>query len=637
MQKVVLSSTTKLQEKRICTSSSLSKESMKMDSDVKTDIAQQQSVVAEIKEIRVAKCNNQNGQRRWDKSQYCLYCNKKISKIGRHLLSMHKEELDVKRLISLKDEKCVASRKEKDLLFEKLRKRGNFTHNQKVYTDGFGELVVEKRPSVDAPYHHFLPCEYCLGYYHKVELRRHMRTCKFKPQSQDCCPGRVQSKASMLIYKNPVASNALRKVIAAMVVDDVSLCVRNDPLIIKFGNSLCQRLRKSGEQKYHISNKMRELGRLVIEARQYCEEIKTLSDCVRPTMFEFVIQAVTVLCGWNEEDGTIQNPSIGIKLGHSLVKTAKIKKGDAIIAEDNELKISCDDFCSLIEMKWNDEISRCSREELECRKWNQPQMLPLTSDLQILRKHLKETTNTAISALSSNNSDASAWRELSTAILVGLILFNRRRGGEPAALEINDFEKRRNGDMNDEIKKSLSAFELKLCSIFKRIEVRGKRGRKVPLIITKEMEKAMVLLINLRNSVGVNPQNPFVFSVPGSGSLKNIRGPDALRKHVKLCKNLTSPDTVRSTNLRKHIATLSQVLNLDSGDMEMLARFLGHDIAVHKEYYRLPEDTLQLAKCSKLLLVMEKGASNFTGKSLNEIEVDINGKAQTLSFSILYC
>jgi hypothetical protein len=35
--------------------------------------------------------------------------------------------------------------------------------------------------------------------------------------------------------------------------------------------------------------------------------------------------------------------------------------------------------------------------------------------------------------------------------------------------------------------------------------------------------------------------------------------------------------------------------------------FMGHDLSVHKNYYRLPESTLQVAKISKILLLMEKG------------------------------
>jgi len=55
--------------------------------------------------------------------------------------------------------------------------------------------------------------------------------------------------------------------------------------------------------------------------------------------------------------------------------------------------------------------------------------------------------------------------------------------------------------------------------------------------------------------------------------------------------------------------------------MDQLANFLGHDIRVHREFYRLPESTLQLAKVSKLLMAMEKGKlSDVKGKGLKTLK-----------------
>ena len=52
-----------------------------------------------------------------------------------------------------------------------------------------------------------------------------------------------------------------------------------------------------------------------------------------------------------------------------------------------------------------------------------------------------------------------------------------------------------------------------------------------------------------------------------------------------------------STSLRKHIAVVSQVLALK----DVLANFMGDDIRVHREFYRLPEDT-QSEQCIRKLL-----------------------------------
>ena len=50
--------------------------------------------------------------------------------------------------------------------------------------------------------------------------------------------------------------------------------------------------------------------------------------------------------------------------------------------------------------------------------------------------------------------------------------------------------------------------------------------------------------------------------------------------------------------------------------MDQLANFLGHDIRIHREFYRLPEKTLQLAKVSKVLMA-------YGGISIEEVIVPL--------------
>lgn len=203
-------------------------------------------------------------------------------------------------------------------------------------------------------------------------------------------------------------------------------------------------------------------------------------------------------------------------------------------------------------------------------------------------------------------------------------MFNRRRQGEPAKLKMCQLE-REDDELNDEVTKSLSEFEKKLCTNLRRLEVRGKRGRKVPLILTKRNEEAIQLLVKVRDCIGVSSSNPYVFAVVSNNSGNFIRGNDALRKHV-LLSHLKRPDVITSTKLRKHIATLSQLLNLEERELEMLANFMGHDITIHREFYRLPEHSLQLAKVGKLLVMLDEGkCSEYVGKSLDEINIDLQG------------
>ena len=252
-------------------------------------------------------------------------------------------------------------------------------------------------------------------------------------------------------------------------------------------------------------------------------------------------------------------------MGQLLTKICYLLKGEAIIAGDKIAKEAASDLDQLISMRWNDEISKVSRTELETRKWNKPQLLPLTEDLKKFRDHLVLKRQDAINSLAHDGSDVKAWRNLCTATLSSILLLNRRRSGEVAKVRVVSLiDARKQDNVSDEIKKSLSAFEVELCKSLTRVEIRGKHGRKVPILLTKSLTQAIDLLSKTRETVGVMDKNKYFFAVPNS--LNYIRGNDALRKHVKLAK-LQCPMAVTSTKLRKHIATLSQLLNLQEREL----------------------------------------------------------------------
>ena len=72
------------------------------------------------------------------------------------------------------------------------------------------------------------------------------------------------------------------------------------------------------------------------------------------------------------------------------------------------------------------------------------------------------------------------------------------------------------------------------------------------------------------------------------------------------------------------MATMSQLLSLKDNELDLLAQFMGHDIRTHRHFYRLPEDTLQLAKLSKLFLLMEQGTvKNLSGRTLDNVLLEV--------------
>jgi hypothetical protein len=344
-----------------------------------------------------------------------------------------------------------------------------------------------------------------------------------------------------------------------------------------------------------------------------------------PEKFPVVVSSVRELCGWSAEKHSCAIPSLALKLGHSVKKCAMIVKADSIITLDDSRRKKVDDFFSLCSLEWNDDVSSTALETLKTAKMNKPQRLPLTEDLQKLSKMLNETiVSKSMSLLETVN--VTTWYELAEATLAKFILFNRKRSGEAERLLVETYSNRNRDTTPDtDIFNSLSASEKLMCSTLERIEIRGKFGRTVPVILPPELVGALDLLVKYRDAVNVNRNNPFLFARPYFNSISCLRGSDCLRKFANTC-NAVCPENITSTRLRKHVATVSQILNLGKNELDLLAQFMGHDVRVHRSYYRLPDDTLQLAKISKILVALDRGQmSTFTGQSLEEMTIDPEG------------
>ena len=57
-----------------------------------------------------------------------------------------------------------------------------------------------------------------------------------------------------------------------------------------------------------------------------------------------------------------------------------------------------------------------------------------------------------------------------------------------------------------------------------------------------------------------------------------------------------SSKTITSTYLRKYIATVAEVLNLNSTEIDRLASHFGHDVSVHRRFYHLQEEHIEVSK-----------------------------------------
>ena len=154
------------------------------------------------------------------------------------------------------------------------------------------------------------------------------------------------------------------------------------------------------------------------------------------------------------------------------------------------------------------------------------------------------------------------------------------------------------------------------------VETVGKRGNKVPVLLTPEMKKAIDLLITTRNAVGVSKKNLYIFARPYKKSDGYMRASDCLRKVTREL-DLELPEAITSTKLRKYVATIAQVIDLKDSELEWLARHMGHDIRIHRQFYRLHDSTLEMAKVGRLLMAVDQGKiKKYAGKTLADISIN---------------
>ncbi|XP_072383264.1 uncharacterized protein [Diabrotica undecimpunctata] len=437
------------------------------------------------------------------------------------------------------------------------------------------------------------------------------------------------------------------EVFPRMKADKISMEAKNDFLIRAFGT----RYLKTHREKHFIavtSRKMRELSKILIEMRKIDPSISTMFSALRPKYFDAFVEATKRIACYDPEKDIYLSPTFAMNIVRSLKQCCDIeitfayKKQTAYLSVSTAtIEAELKTFIHLFETNWSFEVSSQAANNLNLNKWNKVTIVPLANDLKLLRSHLVKLADDATKILQNYLNDATvenapqktdsenilkledikAFNNLIESVYCRVILLNRKRSGELQRMYFHTYVNSIGNEKYEEFQKAVSPSEKILLSSMKREFIRGKRGRGVPVLFNPEVQNHIDILLAVRNAF-VPRDNPYLFAPAKSSS--HLIGYKILGKHAKLsgAKNATS---ITSTRLRKHLATLSQLLNLSDGEIEQLATFMGHTPGVHRNSYRLPDDIYQTTKIAKLLMVMENGtANNYKGKSLDEVEIDMD-------------
>ena len=547
-----------------------------------------------------------NKLRFFDKRQCCFYCFKLHSKISKHYQVCHSTEEKVKEIMKHSPGEL------KNMLMEELRHLGNYNHNLKVLKKKSGNLIVVRRPTNKTGYDRYLPCVHCLGFFKRDELYSHTTSCKFNTTKDDS--SRI-SESKLLVVAGSDDTDFMKMFITRARSDDINTIVRNDALLLSFGELLydCH-----GEDRYnYITQRLREMGRLLKQAHSIFPDIK-LINLLSPQNFYTVIRITKDMI--YSEKILDSSRSFWLRVGHSIKRCCLIMKSRGIKTNDLNLKSQAEDFLKLYEEKW---IKSIPSERISDDQPDNEQILSLTANLVKLSNYLDQNIKIILEENESELTESS-WVLLSKLTLLKLIHFNKSQRCDVGEILLKDYLNRTHFD--DEIHNTLSDFEKKLSNLnfLDFLKIQSKKGHLVPLIFTEDISRAMSLLS--KNRQFVNENNEFFFANKGEFSLRHKE----VLKEICMEANVQNIELFTSFTRRKYVAATFLILSLNTKELDILANHIGHDLQNNREFYRLESSTSELMKISEsLLAVKSPKAHKFAGQTIFKMSTRLSDRSRT--------
>ncbi|KAM3611775.1 uncharacterized protein V6R79_024065 [Siganus canaliculatus] len=499
----------------------------------------------------------------FDRRNYCLFCSKPVSKMARHLEQLHSDKKEVAAAFQF-----PKNSRDRLKIWIALIKQGNFAHNKKVLKTGKGQLAATKRPNSARCALDFVHCLYCRGLYIKKAIFKHMKS----------CPDRVKDADELQIGRKRIVSlcvldasedlnitEGLKNILSYMTYNEVTQTIIDDKVILQFGESLYKHYGSNTKKHEYIRQNLRQIGRLVLEARKITP-LKKLEDFFLPSTFKHVVSAVNVLAGYDAANRRYNIPSLAIKLGYNLQKICGIVEDNAIQNGNKSLAESAQSFLSAYKKRWNKCVSSGALLTLRETKKNTDKMVPFAQDVKLLLFHMEEVHLVAEKNLRDSPS-AEHYAALVKVILARTIIFNRTRTTEVSSITLNAFSLRKISYSDSDEDIAMSDLERNMCRFFTRIDIRAKCGRVVPVLLKPSFVSAMELFVEARGACGVPSENPFLFGRPQC--LTSFSGSDAVHSYVKECA-AKNPEALTSAKIRKHYATMLQLISLDDNEADRI-------------------------------------------------------------------
>ncbi|KAK0076290.1 hypothetical protein PV326_010903 [Microctonus aethiopoides] len=562
------------------------------------------------------------------KKHFCFYCKTFQTVISRHLPTVHKDEPEVRELLMFKPSEWIfreyLESKERRELINLLRLKGDYFFNSNSGLND-GEKLVTRQPNAKNPKKasEFKTCHKCLGAF--LNIHRHRLKCLDGSSMHHRSNPTLSRAVAGHIHKD--SNQKLRKLFSVMRDDDITIALRYDVLLIAFGNELCDKYTKQ-QQHDMISSRLRDLGKLILKVRENQDNVKYIHDflsLIDPQMYKYIMDAIKNITGADSDNRSRRAPSTALSYGIYIKKIARCYRRQCLENGEYDNLETIKFFLQLHEDKYPIVINKLAHEIQTVNKRHKKVVLPLTSDIKIFWSYVRKQYNDALTNLNTQYS-YSDYDDLNKSTLLLVLIFNHKRPGELERVTIDDYERATKfSESNKEEYEKLSEENKKFVNEHMRFELGGKKDRNVPVIISQEMKTGIDTLLKYRNHAGICPDNPMIFALPGyeiAGRYKHLRTCVLMREFSEK-SNVSNPKTLRTTTLRKHVATTVASLEIAESRIYDISNFMGHAEAIHRQHYRQAVISRDLCEVSQILEVAAGMRRNFQTTTVNSDAIAI--------------
>lgn len=534
----------------------------------------------------------------------CPFCAIPQSALSRHIKRQHSNEATVEQMSSY-------SPKSKVRALSTLRKKGILQYNIQAFSTGSRNLMRERRVNrklgseSEDVVDRLKMCDKCSGVFGPQYIWRHKKVCCTKEADVLTCSSvKLVSALEAQGQLSGQADAFTLKVVDKITDDDIGRCLRKDDLIKGVGRAYYQRNPKRQKRKgrHAVMALMRKLAKLLVTLRSLRKDASLSAESLLdPANFEHLLEAL--------DQASSKKANVKLSMAYALKKSVTHMFGQYLIGSDMERYDRLKQFEKLLTYKWDDITGEAvyqndMRRQEHLRK---PKQLPIEEDMDRLKAH----------CLSVFDEYSDPYRLMCTsdfitlraAACTRLTVFNARRGGEPADLELRHLEEAMRGEWINP-QEATSEEEKKLISRYKLVYQTQKAKGLVPVLLPEDCISALNKLVQCRESVGISKENTYLFPFT-QGSSEPVSGWHELKK---VCKDagVSHPELINANRVRHRAATKHARDRHSKADKDAFLRHIGHSETVDQQVYQCPLGVAAVCRVGPFLEELDSGTR--TGK-----------------------